>query len=50
MGKCGICGGEVPKRPCITDDGRCDACHRELILKETPERAQGKKKSPDDFG
>jgi phosphoribosylaminoimidazole (AIR) synthetase len=24
MVKCGICGGEAPKQPCITEEGKCD--------------------------
>jgi hypothetical protein len=34
MVKCGICGGEAPKQPCITEDGKCDLCGKEVILKE----------------
>jgi hypothetical protein len=34
MEKCGICGGDVPKQPSITKDGKCDACHKKLELKE----------------
>ena len=32
--KCGICGGDVPKQPSITKDGKCDACHKKLVLAE----------------
>lgn len=31
MVKCGICGGEAPKQPCITEDGKCDLCGKEVI-------------------
>jgi hypothetical protein len=34
MEKCGICGGDVPKQPSITKDGKCDACHKKLEVKE----------------
>jgi DNA-directed RNA polymerase subunit RPC12/RpoP len=34
MEKCGVCGAEVPKQPCITKDGTCDTCHHKLELKE----------------
>jgi DNA-directed RNA polymerase subunit RPC12/RpoP len=40
--KCGICGGEAPKQPCITEDGKCDLCGKEVILKE--EAKKDKKK------
>jgi hypothetical protein len=34
MPKCEICGGEAPKQPCITEDGKCDLCGREVVLKD----------------
>jgi len=34
MEKCGVCGGDVPKQPSITKDGKCDACHKKLEVKE----------------
>jgi hypothetical protein len=34
MPKCGLCGGEAPKQPCITEDGKCDLCGREVVLKQ----------------
>jgi DNA-directed RNA polymerase subunit RPC12/RpoP len=34
MPTCGICGGEAPKQPEVTDDGRCDLCQRRIILEE----------------
>jgi hypothetical protein len=32
MVKCGICGGEAPRQPCITEEGTCDFCGKEVIL------------------
>ena len=32
MPKCGICGGEAPKQPCITEDGKCDLCGKKVVL------------------
>lgn len=34
MPKCGICGGEAPKQPCITEDGKCDLCGKKVKLAE----------------
>jgi phosphoribosylaminoimidazole (AIR) synthetase len=34
MVKCAICGGEAPKQPCVTDDGKCDLCGKKLDLAE----------------
>ena len=34
MPKCGICGGDAPKQPCITEDGKCDLCGRKVVLEE----------------
>ena len=34
MPKCGICGGDAPKQPCITEDGKCDLCGRNVVLAE----------------
>lgn len=34
MPKCGICGGEAPKQPCITEKGECDLCGRKVKLAE----------------
>ena len=42
MPKYGICGGEAPKQPCITEDGKSDLRGREVVLKEEKE---DKKKS-----
>ena len=51
MVKCGICGGEAPKQPCITEDGKCDLCGRKVKLAddedqdkitETSDRVRGK--------
>lgn len=30
MDKCPICGQQVQKNPCITKDGKCDSCNKEL--------------------
>ena len=32
MVKCGICGGEAPRQPCITEEGTCDLCGKEVML------------------
>lgn len=34
MPKCGICGGDAPKQPCITEDDKCDLCGRNVVLAE----------------
>jgi len=34
MAKCGLCGGEAPRQPCITTDGRCDLCGKKAVLAE----------------
>ena len=34
MVKCGICGGEAPKQPCITEEGNCDICGKKVMLAE----------------
>lgn len=34
MPKCGICGGEAPRQPKVTDDGRCDLCQKPIVLEE----------------
>jgi hypothetical protein len=34
MVKCGICGGEAPRQPCITEEGKCDLCGKEIMLVE----------------
>ena len=40
MSTCGICGGEAPRQPKVTDDGRCDLCQKQIVLEEN----QGKTK------
>jgi len=45
MPKCGIRGGEAPKQPCITEDGKCDPCGRKVALAE-----EEKEKSEEDQG
>jgi phosphoribosylaminoimidazole (AIR) synthetase len=42
MPKCGICGGEAPKQPCITEDGKCDLCGKKVALAEKEEEEQKK--------
>jgi len=37
MVKCSICEGEAPKKPGVTDEGKCDQCGKKL------EVAKGKK-------
>jgi hypothetical protein len=37
MPECGICGGEAPRQPCITEDGKCDLCGKKVILAEGQE-------------
>ena len=32
MVNCGICGGEAPKQPCITEEGKCDICGKKVTL------------------
>jgi len=32
MPKCGLCGGEAPKQPCITEEGKCDICGKKATL------------------
>jgi DNA-directed RNA polymerase subunit RPC12/RpoP len=32
MVKCGICGGEAPRQPGITDEGTCDICGKKVML------------------
>jgi hypothetical protein len=34
MVKCGICGGEAPRQPCITEEKTCDLCGKEVMLVE----------------
>ena len=43
MPKCGICGGEAPKQPCITEEGKCDLCGKKVTLAEAKD-ADPKKK------
>ncbi|MDY6908475.1 MAG: hypothetical protein SWC40_00740 [Thermodesulfobacteriota bacterium] len=41
MPKCGICGGEAPRQPCITEDGKCDLCGKKVM---PAEETKGEKK------
>ncbi len=34
MPACGICGGDAPRQPEVTEDGRCDQCQRRIVLEE----------------
>ena len=34
MVKCGICGGEAPRQPSITEEGTCDLCGKKVMLVE----------------
>lgn len=34
MVKCGICGGEAPRQPCITEQGTCNICNKKVKLAE----------------
>ncbi len=34
MPKCGICGGEAPRQPCITEGSKCDLCKKKVGLAE----------------
>jgi hypothetical protein len=43
MPKCGICGGEAPKQPCITEEGKCDLCGKKVKLADEP-KSEDKKK------
>lgn len=43
MPKCGICGGEAPKQPCITEEGKCDLCGKKVKLDEEPKTEEKKK-------
>jgi len=38
MVKYGICGGEAPKQPCITEEGKCDLCGKKVVLAEEKEK------------
>jgi DNA-directed RNA polymerase subunit RPC12/RpoP len=32
--KCGLCGGEAPRQPQITEEGGCEFCGRKIVLRE----------------
>ncbi len=40
MPKCGLCGGEAPRLPSITEDGKCDLCGKAATLAEEPSGAK----------
>jgi DNA-directed RNA polymerase subunit RPC12/RpoP len=41
--KCGICGGEAPRQPSITEEGNCDLCGKKVMLaEECKEKQQSK--------
>ena len=37
MPKGGICGGEAPRQPCLTEDGKCDLFDKKVMLAEAAE-------------
>ncbi|MGM0771094.1 MAG: hypothetical protein ACQESU_05750 [Halobacteriota archaeon] len=37
MVKCAICGGEAPRQPSVTDEGKCDLCGKKLELAKEEE-------------
>jgi len=41
--KCGICGGDAPKQPCITEEGKCDLCGKKVVLEEVKQEQTQKK-------
>ncbi len=41
MPKCGLCGGEAPRLPSITEEGNCDLCGKKATLAD--EAKQGDK-------
>jgi len=45
MPKCSICGGEAPRQPCITEDGKCDLCDKEVMLAEAAKKKKRRLKS-----
>jgi len=42
MTKCGICGGEAPRQPCITAEGKCDLWGKKVVLAEEKEEKKEK--------
>lgn len=34
MVKCGVCGGDAPRQPSVTEEGKCDLCGKKFILAE----------------
>jgi phosphoribosylaminoimidazole (AIR) synthetase len=43
MVKCGICGGEAPRQPGITDEGTCDLCGKKVMLADDCLQKKAKK-------
>lgn len=43
MPKCGICGGEAPKQPSITGEGKCDLCGKKVKLADEPKAPEKSK-------
>ena len=43
MVKCGICGGEAPRQPGITDEGTCDLCGKKVMLADECLQKKAKK-------
>jgi len=44
MAKCGICGGEAPRQPSITEEGHCDLCGKKVVLAEDKNKEKDEKK------
>jgi hypothetical protein len=44
MVKCGICEGEAPKQPSITEEGTCNICGKKVTLAEEKPKEMGKQK------
>ncbi len=43
MPKCGICGGEAPKQPCITENGKGDIGREKVGLAEEVKKKKKEK-------
>ncbi|MGA8831533.1 MAG: hypothetical protein ACLQT6_03050 [Desulfomonilaceae bacterium] len=42
MPKCGLCGGQAPRLPSITEDGKCDLCGKKAKLADQPTETEKK--------
>jgi hypothetical protein len=45
MPKCGLCGGDAPRLPSITEEGTCDMCGKKAHLADAAYRMR-RRKSP----